>query len=143
MNPETPIMKKISKAASRRWHPVGLVYRINTGKGTPPGASHMIHFAPKGWPDDVLLLRGRLAGLEVKTKNGRPEESQLIMARSWWLAGVPYFFVRSPEEMFAAVEAHFPEEVWADPAPEEISRFREAMAEPKDPGAWLRAQGYL
>ncbi|WP_132545411.1 hypothetical protein [Rhodovulum euryhalinum] len=136
-------MKQIGLAAKRRWHPVGMVYRINPGLGTPPGSAHLMRYAPEGWPDQVLLLRGRLAALEAKTKRGRPEESQLRMARQWWLAGVPYFFPTSPEHMFELVERHFPAEVWADPTPEERARFREAFADAEDPRPWLEANGYM
>lgn len=142
-NPETPLMKRISRDVSMRWQPIGLVYRINTGSGTPPNGNFPIKFAPEGWPDLVLLIRGRFAGLEVKTEKGAPEPSQLDKARSWWLAGIPYFFVRSSQDVFKAVEKHFPEEVWKDPVPEEIARFRDAMSDRDNPGRWLKAQGYL
>jgi hypothetical protein len=82
-------------------------------------------------------------GVETKTKTGRPGPDQLIMARNWRLAGVPYIFPRSVEEFMAAVEAEFPPEVWADPSKEERVRFRAAMAQKDDPRAWLVSQGFL
>lgn len=142
INPESRIFAEMKKAVYKRWCGVAALYRSQAGSGFPNKKSpSRMEFLPVGWSDGSLLICGRLKGLEAKTETGRPEESQLKMARNWRLWGVPYVFPRSLDELMEAIEAEFPPEVWADPTPEEIARFREAMKD--DPRTWLETQGYI
>ncbi|WHZ36529.1 hypothetical protein [Sagittula sp. MA-2] len=144
VNPESKVVADMRKAVSRRWCGVAALYRSQAGSGFPSKKSpSRIEFLPVGWPDTTLLIRGRIMGVEAKTKTGRPEESQLKMARNWRLWGVPYVFPRSVDELMEAIETEFPPEVWADPTAEERDRFRQAMAQKDDPRAWLTAEGFL
>lgn len=124
-NPETKLMKQMEVDGSKRWNGVGVIYRINAGKGTPPRASRPIQFAPPGWPDLVLLLRGRMVGVEVKTEDGTPKDSQRAMAKIWWANGTPYIFARSSKEMFALVEQVLGPELAAPASKEEIAAWKE------------------
>lgn len=104
-----------------------------------------VEFLPKGWPDDMLLIRGRLAGLELKSKNDRLRHDQAKMARNWRCAGIPIVYPRTGDDLLELLAEVFPPEVLAPPAEEEWALYREAISKKwkDDPKGWLRHHGWL
>jgi hypothetical protein len=68
----------------------GRTWREHTGLG-------------EGTPDLVVLDRGRVVGLEVKSETGAPEDSQLRVQAQWHRTGAFYAFVRSVDDALAAL----------------------------------------
>ena len=127
-NPETIIMEKAKDELPRRFHPsIALIYRINPGTGIPLGGSVPQKFAPEGWPDLFMLLRGHAIGLEAKTATGSPESSQVDMHRKWTSAGTPYIFFTSTESAIRQIEAALPAEVTAPATETEIAAWRASL----------------
>lgn len=131
-NPETIVMHEVQDTLQKRWHPsICLIYRLNPGLMIPFSGGNPIRCVPKGWPDLAITLRGRLAGFEVKTEDGEPEISQLIMQQNWEAAGTPYFFVRSGKDAIQQALMGFPEEVTAPPTKIEMERWKASLKEVK------------
>ena len=127
-NPETPIMDEVKDALQKRWHPsICLIYRINPGLAIQLGGGKPMRYAPKGWSDLVMTLRGHLVAFEVKTEDGEPEISQLIMQENWEAAGTPYLFVKSGKDAIEQAIKRLPEDVTAPPTEQEMIRWRASL----------------
>lgn len=124
-NPETIIMEKAKIELPDRFHPsIALLYRINPGTGIPLGGSVPQKYAPDGWPDLFMLLRGHAIGLEAKTPTGSPEPSQIEMHRKWTTAGTPYIFFTSTESAIQQIEAALPPDITKPATEAEITAWR-------------------
>jgi hypothetical protein len=122
---------------AQKWHPVGLMFTTKAGGGRPNPRSPWIDFLPEGWSDRTFVIRGHMVGVEVKTKTGSPEKSQLIMARKWALAGIPMIYPRSADEFEELLHLVLPAHIVALPTDEEMALFKEAHAD-KNPRPWLK-----
>lgn len=131
--------------AIKPWHPVALLFKTKAGKAVLPGRRHPTEFLPNGWPDDTLLIRGRIVGVEIKSENDRIQDSQVMMSRSWWIAGCPIVIVRKGPDLIDRLKEVLPPEVLEPPTKEEIALFKEAHSEKwvKRPKDWLRHRGWL
>lgn len=58
-----------------------------------------------GFADLIVICLGGVAFLEVKSKVGRPTESQLAFGRAVEALGFPWGIVRTPEDAAAFLEA--------------------------------------
>ena len=100
---ETPIVKAILEALALRgiW-----AWRTNSGTivGSHKGKDWVVRGAPSGTPDILLVLNGRLCGLEVKTEDGKLRASQQRWADKARKNGVGYGVARSVSEALAIVE---------------------------------------
>lgn len=134
-----------AKKAIRPWHPVALLFKTKAGKAVLPGRHHPTEFLPNGWPDDTLLIRGRIVGVEIKSENDRMQDSQAMMSRSWWIAGCPVVIVRKGPDLIDRLKEVLPQEVLEMPTKEEIALFKEAHSKEwvKRPKDWLRHRGWL
>lgn len=65
---------------------------IATGFG---GKTRMVKGAKAGFPDILVLYKGRFIGLEVKTQKGKQNDNQIIMEREIKKNGGEYYVVRS------------------------------------------------
>jgi len=57
-----------------------------------------------GIPDILLLFKGHLIGLEVKTPTGKPSPEQLAWGRDIEANGGSFFIVRSVDEVIEALK---------------------------------------
>jgi len=60
---------------------------------------HSSPYVKRGVPDIMVVINGRIIGLEVKSPSGRQSQDQIDFQREWEKAGARYFLVRSIEDV--------------------------------------------
>jgi hypothetical protein len=90
------------EASAKAW--VGRVVEHKNGRVTLERAQPIIAGCP-GIPDIMGIVNGRSVGLEVKTVDGRQEDTQIRFQRVYEAKGGLYRVVRSPEEAVAFLRA--------------------------------------
>lgn len=100
---EAPVLRAVLGylEAIRIWH-----WRNNSGSKVigEGSARRMLRMSPAGSPDILLVIRGRLCGLEVKSATGKQSPSQAAWERKAIYQGVGYAIVRSVGEAKKAIE---------------------------------------
>ena len=56
-------------------------------------------YIPSGLPDIHVLVKGKLIGLEVKQKTGKPSADQLLMQKRFQALGHDFHIVKSVDEV--------------------------------------------
>lgn len=131
--------------AIQPWHPVAVLFKTRAGKATLPGRSHPTTFLENGWPDDTLLIRGRVVGVEIKSERDRLRQDQAEMARTWWIAGCPVIVVREGPDVIDRLREVLPPAVMKPPTARERALFAEAYSDEwvNRPKKWLQHRGWM
>lgn len=90
------------EASAKAW--VGRVVEYKNGRVVLERAQPIIAGCP-GIADIMGIVNGRSVGLEVKTLDGRQEDTQIRFQRVYEAKGGLYRVVRSPEEAVAFLRA--------------------------------------
>ena len=97
---ETEIVKSIMEYLRLKGH---LCRRSNTGLTTgysTKGKKWAIHMGESGWPDiDVICKDGKYAGIEVKSRIGKPTEDQIRVGKDIQARNGIWFIARSVEDV--------------------------------------------
>lgn len=64
---------------------------------------HSSPYVKRGVPDIMIVVNGRLIGLEVKSETGRQSQDQIDFQKDLERAGARYFLVRSIEDVEEAL----------------------------------------
>jgi len=56
-------------------------------------------YVPNGLPDIMVLVQGKMIGLEIKQATGHPSADQLLMQKRFALLGHEYHIVRSLDDV--------------------------------------------
>lgn len=91
---ESELQRKIAKWAKDHGHP--LLYFPRTPK--------VRAFLPAGWPDDILVLPGRVVFFELKQSSGRLSEDQKMMRLIFLHHGHTIHEIRSYRKFLSVVE---------------------------------------
>ncbi len=77
-----------------------LFWRFSPDTYIPALGRYIKHeYVPNGLPDIMCLQQGRMVGLEVKQKRGRPSADQILMKKRFERLGHEYHIVRSVQDV--------------------------------------------
>lgn len=102
--PEAAIQARILLALQREW-PSAMWWVNKTGTAWTKDGARPVAYGLKGSSDILGCLEGLMICVEVKTEDGRQEESQVRFEAAIKRAGGVYILARSEQEAVAAVRA--------------------------------------